>query len=74
MAFADNKQVYVTTGEQVLSNPRKEEKATLNPCEHEEADTRMLLHVAHAARHGHSKVLIWTVDTDVVILFLSGFS
>ena len=28
----------------------------------------MLLHVAHAAREGHSKVLIRTVDTDVVAI------
>ena len=26
----------------------------------------MMLHVAHAAHHGHSKILIWTVETDVV--------
>ena len=45
MALADNTQVYVTSGEQVLSNPRKEETATLNPCGHVEADPRMLLHV-----------------------------
>jgi len=28
------------------------------PCNHEEADTRMLLHVAHAAAHGHQRVSI----------------
>ena len=68
MPLADDKQVYVTNGEQVLFHPRKEDNAALNPCVHEEADTRMLLHVAHVARDGHSKILIWTVDTDVVAI------
>ena len=58
MPLADDKQVYVTNGEQVLSNPRKEDNAALNPCGH----------VAHAAHHGHSKILIRTVDTDVVAI------
>ena len=68
MPLADDKQVYVTNGKQVLSNPRKEDNAALNPCGHEEADTRMMLHVAHAAHHGHSKILIRTVDTDIVAI------
>ena len=38
------------------------------PCSHEEADSRMLLHVTHAAQHGRHQVLIRTVDTDVVVL------
>ena len=68
MPLVDDKQVYVTNGEQVLSNPRKEDNAALNPCGHEEADTSMMLHVAHAARHGHSKILIRTVNIDVVAI------
>ena len=31
----------------------------------------MLLHVSHAANHGHHKILIKTVDTDVVVLAVS---
>ena len=73
MPLADYKQVYVTNGEQVLSNPRKEYNAALNPFQHEEADTRMLWHVAHAARHGHSKILIRTVDIDVVAIVVRIF-
>ena len=38
------------------------------PCSHEEADTGILLHVAHCARQGLRKVIIRTVDTDVVVL------
>ncbi|KAG1713922.1 Chorion peroxidase [Nymphon striatum] len=32
------------------------------------ADSRMFLHVAHASRHRHEKILVRTVDTDVVVL------
>ena len=35
------------------------------PCNHEEADSRITLHAADAA---HKKILIRTVDTDVVVL------
>ena len=40
----------------------------LQPCSHEEEDTRILLHVAHCARQGLRKLVIRTVDTDVVVL------
>ena len=40
----------------------------LQPCSHEEADTRILLHVAHFARQGLRNLVILTVDTDVVVL------
>ncbi len=40
----------------------------LAPCSHEEAATRILLHVQDAVRQGYSKVLICTVDTDVTVL------
>ena len=33
----------------------------------------MLWHVAHAARHGHSKILIRTVDTDIVAIVVRIF-
>ena len=31
----------------------------------------MLFHVLHAAEHGHMKIMIRTVDTDVVVLAIS---
>lgn len=43
----------------------------ISPCGHKEADTRMLLHAVHAAGCGHKKLLIRTVDTDVVVLAVS---
>ncbi|XP_032222990.1 uncharacterized protein LOC116604554 [Nematostella vectensis] len=44
------------------------DKEGLAPSNHKEADTRILLHVKHASARGMKKVLIRTVDTDVVIL------
>ena len=40
----------------------------INPSHHEEADTRVILHVVHCLTHGYQKAMIRTVDTDVVVL------
>ena len=45
----------------------------LQSCSHEEADTRILLHVAHCARQGLRKVRIRKVDTDVVVRAIGHF-
>ena len=47
---------------------------TLMPCNHHEADTRMLLHLTHASENGHQIAMIRTVDTDAVILAISTFN
>jgi hypothetical protein len=63
--------VLITDGSHVLSSAGCEAPgvdSSIDPCSHEEADTRMLLHAAHAARAGCSKVMIRTVDTDVVVI------
>ena len=63
-----DKQLVITDGDAVLSKPSLPDTTGLAPCNHEEADTRMMLHTAHAAHAGHSKITIRTVDTDVVVL------
>ena len=40
---------------------------SLVPCTHEEADTRLFLHAAHASRCGYDKILICIVYTDIVV-------
>ena len=35
---------------------------------HEEADTRLILHAAHAGNSGYSHVIIKSPDTDVAVL------
>ena len=55
----------------MLSKPLLPDLTSLTPCNHEEADSRMLLHASHAAQHGHHAILIRTVDIDVVVLACS---
>ncbi|KAK6172823.1 hypothetical protein SNE40_016405 [Patella caerulea] len=43
----------------------------LEPCNHEEADTRMLLHCKHAATQGFKNILVVATDTDVVLLSIA---
>ncbi|KAG1679198.1 putative RNA polymerase II subunit B1 CTD phosphatase RPAP2 [Nymphon striatum] len=61
-------QLVVTDEEEVCLKPPL---SSLAPCTQEEADSRMLLYVSHSARHGHNKIMIRTVDTDVVVLAVS---
>ena len=62
------KQVISTYGKQILSTLPRDDTSSLAPCTHEEADTRMLLHVQDAVQQGHEKILVRTVDTDVLVL------
>ena len=41
------------------------------PCNHEEADTHIFVHAKHTSVNDMKKVLIQTVDTDVVILAIA---
>lgn len=47
------------------------DKEGLTNCNHEEADTRLFLHIRHAAAQGLKKVIIRTIDTDVVVLAIA---
>ena len=40
-------------------------------CQQEEADGRLLLHAAHAARDGYQSVVVCSEDTDVFIMSLA---
>ena len=43
------------------------------PCNLEEADTRVFLHATNKAENGHQRVVIRTVDADVLVLAISTF-
>ena len=45
----------------------------LQTCSHEEADTRMLLHIEKTMNSSFKSVMIRTVDTDVVVLAVAHF-
>jgi len=42
--------------------------SAISPSNHEEADTRLFLHVSDAAKKGHKNCLIRTSDSDVLVL------
>ena len=64
-------QILATIGNEVISS---QENVNINndlaPCNHEEGDARMLVHAKHAAKF-FPRILLKTVDTDVVVIALS---
>ncbi len=64
----EGKQLVATVGDKVKCFPSRENCKMLSSCSHEEADTRIMVHVADAVKMGHSLVMIRTVDTDVLVL------
>ena len=69
----DHGEVASSKHESVVFNNDRTDAADLSPCTHEEADTRLLLHAADAARRGYTKVMVRTVDTDVVVIAVAKF-
>ena len=65
-----DKRVITTYNEHVLSTNTHDTSA-LAPCNHEEADTWMFVHAADAVNQGCQKIMIRTVDTDVVTIAVS---
>ena len=66
-----HQQVLSTKGQTVISSTPRQDLTNLAPCNHEEADTRLLLHAKDAAQQGINRIMIRTVDTDVVILAIA---
>ena len=73
LATADEKEIYSTFEDEVLGSSNSVVSSVVNPCSHEEADTRIFVHVNEIAQRGHSKVMVRTVDTDVVIIAIANF-
>ena len=65
----EGKIIYSTIGTEVLSSLAAADVSSMAPCSHEEADTRLFVHVADAVRKG-----VRTVDTDVVVLAIAMFN
>ena len=40
----------------------------ITPCNHEEADSHLLLHTAHCLATGHEQIMVITVDSDMIVL------
>jgi len=67
------KTVIMTREDGIKSSGLQVDLTSIEPCNHEEADTRIMLHCLHAARCGSQRFCIRTVDTDIVVLALSCF-
>ena len=68
----NDKQLYVTSEETCLhiTNDQWTEVAELQSNQ-EEADTRIILHAAHAAGEGYRDVVVTADDTDVMVICLA---
>ena len=64
--------ILATKSEAVLSN-KPCDLSGLQPCNHSEADTRIILHLAHASSQGHRRAYVRTVDSDIVVLVMAFF-
>ena len=63
-------QIFATIGNEVISSQGNVNiNNELAPCNHEEGDTRMLVHAKHATKIS-PRILFKTVDTDVVVTLL----
>ena len=45
----------------------------MSPCNHEEADSRICIHVQHALQNGARNILVSTVDTDVIVILVGAY-
>ena len=69
----DHEEVVSTKHETVVLSNDRTDAADLSPCTHDEADTRLLLHPADAAIRRYTKVMVRTVDPDVVVITVAKF-
>ena len=68
------KKVLVTRGSGALSNNIMTDLKELSPCNHEEADTRLFLHVKDALKKGFRTVMVKANDTDLLVIAVATFS
>ena len=65
-SFPPSKVVHITSGESVVSC----NSARMPDCNHEEADTRIVVHVQHALEHGEKMIKVRTADSDVIVILI----
>ena len=69
--LSENEQLVVTCRNSIITNPPSLPISEfLSPCDHEEADTRMILHM-HQILETAFSVTLRTVDTDVLVLAIA---
>ena len=68
--FPQGKAVYITADELVVTVFAS---SLMSKCNHEEADTRIVVHVMHALTQGWKTVQVRTVDTDLIVVLVGVF-
>ena len=66
--------VVVTKGLHAFSNRIDIDLAEISPCNHEEADTRMFLHIADAVNSGFTTAMVKGKDIDILVIGVAMFS
>ena len=69
-ACPSDKSLYITAKQDVIS---KNSRNLMSDCNHDEADTRTVVHVIHTLETGAITVQVCTVDTDVVDILVGKF-
>ena len=67
------KELVIARGNLALPNSSELNKTQLAPCNHEEADIKIFVQIEDLASQSHDVITIVTIDTDVVIIFISCF-
>ena len=70
--FQGSSQIISTKASDIKCNISIDE-SVLSPCNHEEAETRIFLHVLDCIRNGFNEIKVITADTDVVVTALGCF-
>lgn len=74
MKVSNGKKIVCTYKNTAIDCDNTTNLTSISPTFHDEADARLLLHAWHASTiEGHSKVIIKTVDSDVVVIALYAF-
>ena len=68
-AFPSGNLVYITSGESVLHTGF----ITMPNYNHEEADTKIVVHIQQSLEQGMKNIEVRTVDTDVMIILVAAF-
>ena len=69
----DSQYHLLTTKADIVLSIKPIDLSDLSPCQQEEADTRMMLHLRHAVDQGRTKAYLRTVYSDVVVLAIHFF-
>ena len=70
MDCPEHKEIIVTSGTTAVL---RGSDRSMELCDHEEADTRLFIHLLDALQNGCTNCLVRTVDTDVIVILIGKF-